>query len=116
MVNEPASVAPSTVRLDIWLWQARFFKTRYLAARAINGGKVRLQRVGDPVRVLKTHFKVRIGDKITFTVTDRPLFVEVVKIGKRRGPASEAEGLYVVLAAGDDVAAAEGLTTGRSRG
>lgn len=82
------------VRLDIWLWRARFIKTRAEAGRFIGKGKVRLMRAADSRRITKSHFKVRAGDRVTFMRAESLVDVEVVALGTRRGPYSEARELY----------------------
>lgn len=80
----------ATIRLDKWLWQARFFKTRSLAARQVSDGKVRLnaERTDKPARA------VGPGDVLTFPQGDRIRVVKVLAPGLRRGPAPEAATLY----------------------
>lgn len=82
------------VRLDIWLWRARFFKTRILSARLISKGKVRITRGQQIFRVRKPHSEVQIGDQLTFTAYDKLTQIEVLDIGERRGSAMEAQALY----------------------
>lgn len=77
------------MRLDKWLWAARFFKTRSLAADAIHGGKVQL---GD-TRV-KVARDLRIGDRLTINQGDTRWEVIVQALSDRRGPAAEARLLY----------------------
>ena len=82
--------AAASQRLDKWLWSARFFKTRNLAIEAVNGGRVQVngQRV-KPARA------VRPGDLIEVSRGETRMVVEVVALAARRGPASEARGLYL---------------------
>ena len=77
-------------RLDKWLWHARFYKTRSLATAAVTGGKVKL----DGERVKPAH-AVRVGDRLTLTLDQQTLDVDVLAIPVRRGPASEAQASYV---------------------
>lgn len=79
------------LRLDKWLWFARVVKTRTLAASLVGDGKVRLNRE----RTTKPSQTVRVGDVLTIAVGPRIRVLEVVAIGTRRGPASEAQALYV---------------------
>lgn len=81
-------------RLDKWLWFARFFKTRSLAARLCEGGRVRINRVP----VAKAHQAIRVGDVLTFPQARQIRVVRVLALGDRRGPASEAQRLYEDLA------------------
>jgi ribosomal 50S subunit-recycling heat shock protein len=89
-VNEPADAC----RADVWLWRARFFKTRSLAARAIEAGGVRLTRGGAGVSLDKPSRLVRLGDVVAFPVGEKWLAVRVEALGVRRGPAVEARTLY----------------------
>jgi len=82
------------IRLDIWLWRARFFKTRVLSARCIARGQVRIIRGGQVFRVQKPHSEIQIGDQLTFTAYDNLMQIEVLSMGDRRGPATEAQSLY----------------------
>ena len=80
----------SAIRLDLWLWYARFFKSRSLAAKAVKGSRFRINR-----RIVsKPSQTVRPGDVLTFPRANDVCIVEVVQIGERRGPASEARSLY----------------------
>jgi ribosome-associated heat shock protein Hsp15 len=82
-------------RLDVWLWRARFFKTRALAARFLEEGRVRLTRQGSTeMRVDKASRTVRPGDGLVFAIGGRLFAITVQGIGDRRGPASEARELY----------------------
>ena len=82
-------------RLDVWLWRARFFKTRALAARFLAEGRLRVTRPGaEPVRVDKPGRTVRPGDSLVFAMGGRLVDVRVVALGERRGPAQEARELY----------------------
>lgn len=83
-------VGAETLRLDKWLWYARFCKTRSLAITMCRGGQVRLNK--EPVR--KSNQPVRIGDVLTFAQGPRIRVIRIAALGVRRGPASEAEGLY----------------------
>lgn len=82
-------------RLDIWLFRTRLLKTRSLAARLITKGKIRVKRNGRIDRVQKPHTLIRPGDQITFMRGQELISVEMVEAGIRRGPASEAQGLYI---------------------
>lgn len=78
------------LRLDKWLWQARFFKTRSLAGQIAAKRKIRVNRV----IVTKSHYKVRPGDVLTFAQGLSIRVVRVLALGVRRGPAPEARTLY----------------------
>ena len=79
-----------TQRLDKWLWFARFFKSRTLAAKLCEEGRVRVNRVLTD----KAHQAIRVGDVLTFPQARRIRVVKVLGLGDRRGPASEAQTLY----------------------
>ena len=86
-----------TCRVDVWLWRARFFKTRSLAARIIEQGGVRLSRGGARTPLDKPSRSVRCGDVLTFAQGHQWLAVRVEALGVRRGPATEARTLYSVM-------------------
>jgi ribosome-associated heat shock protein Hsp15 len=77
------------IRLDKWLWAARFFKTRGLAADAVSGGKVHLN--GARTKPAKS---TRVGDEVEMRRGPYTTVVVVRALGDRRGPASEAQQLY----------------------
>jgi ribosome-associated heat shock protein Hsp15 len=77
------------VRIDRWLWVARFFKTRSVATDAVAGGRVHLN--GARVKPAKD---VRPGDTVEVTIGDTRREVVVLAVAERRGPASVAQSLY----------------------
>jgi len=79
----------TSVRMDKWLWAARFFKTRALAARACELG--RIQSNGQPAKAARD---VRIGDMLRVTNDGGDFQVEVLLLSEVRGPASVARTLY----------------------
>lgn len=81
------------MRIDKWLWHARFFKTRTLAASVVSAGHVRI----NSVKVAKPAQGVAPGDVLTFLQGDTVRVIRVVALGTRRGPASEAQTLYADL-------------------
>ena len=81
----------ASLRLDKWLWQARFFKTRSLAAKVVQSGAVRI----NGTRASKPAAAVRPGDVLTFAQAKQIRVVEIAALGTRRGPAPEAQTLYV---------------------
>ncbi|MFT4090538.1 MAG: RNA-binding S4 domain-containing protein [Asticcacaulis sp.] len=83
-----------TCRADIWLWRARFFKTRALSSGFIEGGTIRLQRFGQMTRLTKAGFSLRAGDRLIFAIGTRLFDLTIMDTGERRGPASEAQMLY----------------------
>lgn len=86
-----------TCRVDVWLWRARFFKTRSLAARTIEEGGVRVTRGGLGSGIDKPSRQVRTGDVIAFPAGGKWLAARVEALGQRRGPATEARTLYTLL-------------------
>jgi len=93
------SEAPASLRVDKWLWQARFFKTRALCASLIKSGKLRL----NDQRVAKPSVKVQAGDVLNFPQARAARVIRVVAMGTRRGPAPEAQALYEDLAPPEDL-------------
>jgi len=88
------SAAPQSIRIDLWLFYARFFKTRALAAEMVSKKKVHLTHQGRQVRLDKPSRTVHVGDEIMFSLGGRITQVKVLAIGERRGPATEARTLY----------------------
>jgi ribosomal 50S subunit-recycling heat shock protein len=85
-------------RADVWLWRARFFKTRSLAAKFVDEGRVRLTRAGQEAhRIDKPARPVKVGDQLVFAVGGRLVAVAVEGLGERRGPPAEARTLYSTL-------------------
>ncbi|MBS0514741.1 MAG: RNA-binding S4 domain-containing protein [Proteobacteria bacterium] len=77
------------VRLDLWLWAARFFKTRALAKKSIEGGKVEVnQAAGKPSK------PVHVGDRLHIARGEERFEIEVVALGDQRGSAAVAQALY----------------------
>lgn len=77
------------MRIDKWLWAARFFKTRSLASQAVNGGKVHLN--GNRVKAART---IIVGDKLVINKAQQEFSVQIQALAPRRGPASLAQTLY----------------------
>ncbi|MEM9937284.1 MAG: RNA-binding S4 domain-containing protein [Pseudomonadota bacterium] len=82
------------IRLDIWLWRARFFRTRALATDYINRKGVRLTRHGQTRKTDKPGTRILPGDILTFYRMREVQTVEMLDAGTRRGPAAEAATLY----------------------
>ncbi|WP_380054156.1 RNA-binding S4 domain-containing protein [Falsihalocynthiibacter sp. SS001] len=81
---------PAKLRVDKWLWHARFFKSRGLASKLVTGGHLRVN--GD--KVSKASHAIAPGDMLTFTQGNRVRIVRVMQMSLRRGPAPEAQTLY----------------------
>ena len=79
-----------TVRLDKWLWFARFLKSRSLATALVATGRLRIN--GEPST--KAHYAVKVGDVLTFPLGPHIRVIKVLAPGIRRGPATEARTLY----------------------
>ncbi len=84
-------------RADVWLWRARFFKTRSLAAKFLEDGRVRLTRSAQETRLDKPARPVKVGDQLVFALGGRLIAVTVEGLGDRRGPAPEARTLYSTI-------------------
>lgn len=78
------------VRIDKWLWFARFLKSRSLATALVAGGRLRVN--GQPIT--KAHYLVKPGDVLTFPLGPHIRVIKVLALGVRRGPANEAQTLY----------------------
>lgn len=84
-------------RIDLWLWRARFAKTRSLAADMVERGAVRLPHRGVQTRLDKPSRSVHPGDDLLFAQGGRLIAVRVLQLGERRGPPEEARALYVLV-------------------
>jgi ribosome-associated heat shock protein Hsp15 len=82
------------IRIDKWLWHARFYRTRALAHDATQSGIVRL----NGARVVKSGYGIKLGDVLTVPQGRETFAVRVVAFGLRRGPATEARTLYEIVA------------------
>ena len=101
--------APATVRVDVWLWAARFFRTRSLAKQAIDGGRIDLNGTAcKPAKAL------RVGDRLQIGRGEERLEVVVLALAERRGPAPAAQALYRETEA--SLAAREAARTQRKLG
>ncbi len=89
MRDQPAE----KLRLDKWLWYARFFKTRTLAASTVAGGNVRI----NGALAYKRSATITPGDVLTFPKDDHIRVIQIDALGVRRGPAPEAQALYTDL-------------------
>jgi ribosomal 50S subunit-recycling heat shock protein len=87
-------VADEACRADVWLWRARFFKTRTLAASIVESGRVRISRGGLAGRLDKPSRPVKCGDELIFAIGGHLTAVRIEALGVRRGPPAEARALY----------------------
>jgi len=100
-----------TIRIDKWLWYARFFKTRGLARKLVSGGHVRV----NSDKISKPAFAVGEGDTLTFAQGTTIRVVRVIAPGSRRGPAPEAQMLYEDLTPVQEKRPAGPKTEGKGR-
>ena len=82
-------MSAASVRIDKWLWAARFFKTRSAAQQAIDGGKVRLNE-----ERTKPAKELRPGDRLAIKINCYEWTIAVVQLSDKRGPATVARTLY----------------------
>jgi ribosome-associated heat shock protein Hsp15 len=94
------------VRIDKWLWAARFFKNRALASQAVTGGLVHVN--GERVKPARG---IKVGDRLEITKDEERFAVAVVALAERRGPASAARELY--LESAESLQAREGQREAR---
>lgn len=88
-MDKPQDIKGTGTRIDVWLWAARFFKTRRLAKQAVDGGRIDVNDLGcKPAKIL------RVGDRLKINRGDERLEVDVLGLSDKRGPASEAVKLY----------------------
>ncbi len=95
-----AEAEDDALRLDVWLWRARFYRTRSLSAAEITKRGVRITRHGQTRRASKPGLTIRVGDIVTFGKSVHIRTVEVLALGTRRGPATEAAELYAEIVEG----------------
>ena len=81
------------MRVDKWLWYARFFKTRSTATKVVNDGHVRL----NSQKILKPSTLLSVEDVLTFSQNTQIRVIKVLFLGTRRGPTIEAQELYADL-------------------
>ncbi len=82
---------PATMRVDKWLWHARFFKTRTLASKLAAAGNIRV----NGQKQNRAAASVRAGDVLTFPLNQHIRVIEIVALSIRRGPVPEAQALYI---------------------
>ena len=81
------------IRLDTWLWYARFYKSRSLSSKAILSSKLRI----NSNKITKPATKVKTNDVLTLNYVNEIRIIQIQSLGSRRGPASEAQSLYIDL-------------------
>ena len=86
----PKLQAQPKLRIDRWLWQARFFRSRAMAADQVSDGNIRV----NGQRIAKPGYGVGYGDVLTFALGGRVRLIRVMALGQRRGPSGEARLLY----------------------
>ena len=91
------STGPDSCRIDVWLWRARFFKTRAIAANVVGQGGVRLMRGLMRGNIDKPSRQVQVGDDLAFTQGSTRITLRVEALGERRGPACEARTLFSLM-------------------
>ena len=100
--REDDDVPAGRMRLDVFLFRIRQFKTRSGASEAIGKRGARISRIGQTRRVDKPATLVEAGDMISFSRGDRVATLTIASLPARRGPASEAAACYVWLDDGND--------------
>lgn len=88
--GQPPAPEGSKLRVDKWLWHARFFKTRGLATKLVTAGHVRVN--GD--KIAKASHGISVGDVLTFPQAKQVRVIRILGLSTRRGPAPEAQMLY----------------------
>lgn len=89
-MTESAPVDAGRLRLDKWLWYARFFKSRTQASASCNAGRIRVNGQA----CIKANVMIKPADVLTFAQGPYVRVIEIVALGGRRGPAPEAQALY----------------------
>ena len=92
-MNATAKAPLTSLRIDKWLWAARFFKTRSLATEAIHAGHIKLNGA-----IVKPARELRAGDILDLAIGEEKCTVEVLGLNDLRRPASEAQQLYAETA------------------
>jgi ribosome-associated heat shock protein Hsp15 len=88
--GQPPAPTASKMRVDKWLWPARFFKTRGLASKLVSGGHVR----GKGDKIAQASYGITSGDVLTFPQGKQVREIRIQALSTRRGPAPEAQALY----------------------
>ena len=88
-MKTPEAAELQEVRIDVWLWATRFFKTRALAKQAIEGGKVEVNGQG-----CKPSRGIKVGDRLVVVRGEERFEIQAAALSERRGPAAQAQQLY----------------------
>lgn len=99
------------IRIDKWLWHARFFKTRTLASKQVDAGHVRV----NGTKASKASQNVSVGDVLTFSQGHQVRVVRIEALSERRGPAPEAQTLYFDMTVKQDKPPANPKYEGKGR-
>jgi ribosome-associated heat shock protein Hsp15 len=91
--NKAGGQTRATVRVDKWLWRARFFKSRALATETVVSGHCRI----NGTRIVKPSHPVGAGDTLTIPIGSQVRLIRVIDAGVRRGPPGEAQAMYLDL-------------------
>lgn len=100
-MSKAAALAETRQRVDVWLWRARFVKTRAAASRLVSEGGVRLARDGASRHLDKPSAELAVGDALTIPLERGLRTVQVRALAGRRGPPAEARTLYSDIGAQD---------------
>jgi ribosome-associated heat shock protein Hsp15 len=85
------------LRIDVWLWRTRFYKTRSLATAIVSKGRIRVTTQGETRRIARPSALVRRGDVLTLLRNSRIVQVRIQDLPERRGPAAEAQQQYELV-------------------
>ena len=97
-MQENTGATSASIRVDKWLWYARFFKSRSLAAKVVQSRKLRINSIVTP----KASASVKTDDILTFVQGKQIRVIRICNIGVRRGPAPEAQSMYEDLSPPED--------------
>ena len=104
--GKPEADDPNRMRLDVFLWRARFFKARTQASEAIEAAGARIERQDQVRRVDKPATPVEVGDILSFACPAGNRLIRILSLPQRRGPPSEAVLCYEAVEAPEAAATA----------